>query len=294
MKQIKAEIKDKQKIINLLKDVLLWPRISEVVISSSPRESKPEYKLYPWPRFAIPLRGLFWFRYYHDGVKEKILQPGQILFCAKYGMMAPFMDKDCNILSISFLADFTRYLITAYSAQEDCSHLEWYHTSSPVRLTGTHLLQCLQNRYYSEYQSEMDKLLMQALIYLSLDELQDDRATPEGSKAFATYQLIKSHINENIHKPLSRKLTAREIGLNPSHLSKLFKRFSKEKFNDYIQSIRMARAVELMNDQTLSIKHLADFCGFKNVTHFNKVFRRTYGTAPGKYRNTAITGNLET
>ena len=100
-------------------------------------------------------------------------------------------------------------------------------------------------------------------------------------------------VYENIGVPVSRELVAKRLGLNPSHVSKLFHRFAKEKFNDYVSRIKIEKAVELMKSNHLSVGELAGHCGFSGSATFIKVFHKFYGTSPGKYKGRLACGKDE-
>lgn len=52
---------------------------------------------------------------------------------------------------------------------------------------------------------------------------------------------------------------------------------------DFIRSIRLKRAAQLLRDTDLSISEIADQVGFSTPRYFAKVFRETFGTIPSQY-----------
>lgn len=52
---------------------------------------------------------------------------------------------------------------------------------------------------------------------------------------------------------------------------------------DFIRSIRLKRAAQLLRDTDLSISEIADHVGFSTPRYFAKIFRETFGTIPSQY-----------
>lgn len=70
-------------------------------------------------------------------------------------------------------------------------------------------------------------------------------------------------------------------------LTSLSKRFKKERginLSDYIHLVRLKKAKELLVNPDVTIKCIAEECGYVNSDVFIKVFKRYEGLTPGKYR----------
>jgi AraC-like DNA-binding protein len=89
---------------------------------------------------------------------------------------------------------------------------------------------------------------------------------------------------DNCHLPVNRGAVAMDLGLNPSHVSRLFSRFSSENFNSCLKRLRMERAGRLLNDPMISVEEVAHQSGFEDSAYFIKSFKGRYGVTPGQYR----------
>ena len=67
-------------------------------------------------------------------------------------------------------------------------------------------------------------------------------------------------------------------------LSKMIKESLSVNFSDYIASLRIQRAKELLRDDRLSIQEIAEIVGYNDYFYFTKVFKRVEGISPSKYR----------
>ena len=53
---------------------------------------------------------------------------------------------------------------------------------------------------------------------------------------------------------------------------------------EYLIHYRLRKATELLQHSTLSILEISSEVGFKNLSNFNRQFKKVYKTTPRKYR----------
>lgn len=72
------------------------------------------------------------------------------------------------------------------------------------------------------------------------------------------------------------------MGLSKPYFSRFFKNLSGMTFSQYLNIIRLEKAIDLLNHNTeqLSITAIASRCGFDTIRHFNRVFRDFTGFSP--------------
>lgn len=78
---------------------------------------------------------------------------------------------------------------------------------------------------------------------------------------------------------------AKELGVSPNHLGKLFRGATGISFNDYIRNLRLRRVCYLLTSTELSIKEIGYSAGFKSTEYFYEVFRKYIGVQPSAYRH---------
>jgi AraC-like DNA-binding protein len=99
--------------------------------------------------------------------------------------------------------------------------------------------------------------------------------------------LIKKYIDENFNKILSLDIIADYISLNPSYTGRIFKQHYNIGVADYINQVRIEKAVELLNaGGDYKINDLAVMTGFTNATYFIQIFKKLMGQTPGQYKET--------
>ncbi len=78
---------------------------------------------------------------------------------------------------------------------------------------------------------------------------------------------------------------AEKLDMNPSYVSRLFKKELKENFSNYILNRRMKQAKFLLSTTELKIREIALQCGFSDIHYFGQVFKRENGVTPKQYRS---------
>ncbi len=92
----------------------------------------------------------------------------------------------------------------------------------------------------------------------------------------------KSHYKEDI----SLTMVADELRLSRSTVSHIFSSKLSLNFCDYINSLRLNDAVELMKDKSYSITEISYLSGFTTIRTFNRAFMKRYGISPTEYKKT--------
>jgi AraC family transcriptional regulator len=77
---------------------------------------------------------------------------------------------------------------------------------------------------------------------------------------------------------------AREAGVHPSHLSRLFRRCYGLSVTEYAQAQSVRRALTLLGERGANLSEAALAAGFYDQSHMNRVFRRVTGRSPGAQR----------
>ena len=93
-------------------------------------------------------------------------------------------------------------------------------------------------------------------------------------------QYIQTHYKEN----LSLDSVAKEIDLSSPYLSSLFSRILGTTFINYVQSVRIQKAKELLCSTTMKVYEIAYSIGYDDEKYFSQVFRKTEGITPSQFR----------
>lgn len=95
---------------------------------------------------------------------------------------------------------------------------------------------------------------------------------------------ITAYIHNHYGDELTLELLAEEIHMNKFYLSHQFKEHTGYTIVQYIHLTRVSNAQFLLRNTTLKITEIADKTGFTSLSQFNRVFQKTCGLAPSRYR----------
>ncbi|MEX1377498.1 MAG: response regulator [Eubacteriales bacterium] len=131
-----------------------------------------------------------------------------------------------------------------------------------------------EGKDFMEYYAEKLRILC------SIDE-QDKNAIIVNQLAM----YIEEHISENI----TLENLAEISKLSSFYICKLFKKYLKMNFIDYVTFVRIKNAKKLLEDPYLSIKEISFKSGYADPNYFARVFKKETGISPSIYRKQNIT-----
>jgi len=95
---------------------------------------------------------------------------------------------------------------------------------------------------------------------------------------------VITYIRGNLHRPVTLDELSAHTGLNKSYLSRQFKAFTGSTIIEYANITRCTEAKRLMRNG-YSVSEAAKTCGYENLSHFNKTYKRAMGELPSSARS---------
>lgn len=102
-------------------------------------------------------------------------------------------------------------------------------------------------------------------------------------------EYLEKHYGEDINL----NIVADKLNLTSGYLSSIFKEKTGINFSEYLNTLRIERAKELLMNIDLRIQDIALQVGYQNVNSFIRMFKRASGLTPGEYRKRAGGDNQE-
>lgn len=138
----------------------------------------------------------------------------------------------------------------------------------------------------SMYKLSAQALFAQLLIYLSrhVKRYGMDEHFKHPSLMHKKVSGVVQYINANYMKTLTLRDIAKLFDMNYTYLSKVFKRATGFTLIEYINSVRIKEAQNLLlttEDQVIDISYKV---GYVNTSHFNRVFKGMTGLSPLQFR----------
>lgn len=92
-------------------------------------------------------------------------------------------------------------------------------------------------------------------------------------------------INDHLADPaLNVEMLAANVGMSRVHMHRKLKELTNQSARDFIRSIRLKQAANLLREKNLSVSEVAYATGFSNLSHFSNTFRDFYGISPSEYK----------
>ncbi|WP_312446585.1 response regulator transcription factor [Lacrimispora sp.] len=96
---------------------------------------------------------------------------------------------------------------------------------------------------------------------------------------------VKLYIEDNYSREdFSFQDAAGHVNLSVPHLSRMFRKEMGVTFIDYLTSVRIRKAIELLHNGELKIYEIAELTGYANQHYFSNVFKKNLGVSPAEYR----------
>ena len=92
------------------------------------------------------------------------------------------------------------------------------------------------------------------------------------------------YVREHFTEDISLDMLAEKYGTYPQYLSKRIKQYLGLTFHDYISSLRIEKAKELLASTAKEINEISKESGFVSRNTFLRVFKKYTGVTPSEYR----------
>lgn len=91
---------------------------------------------------------------------------------------------------------------------------------------------------------------------------------------------MKSYISSHYREKITKEELGDYIHKSPNYAATLFRRVTGQTISEFVHTARMKRAVYLLVDSTLTVGEIAEFVGYRDVSYFQRIFKRETGKTP--------------
>ena len=140
-----------------------------------------------------------------------------------------------------------------------------------------------------QVESERDDVFKETLMKLYILELltflcrHRYEYTPQITESEKLINNVAEYIRTNFSQDLSLAALSKFFSISKSCLSRKFKAVSGMGINEYITSVRIHNAEQLLLKGELTITQVAERCGYGDSNYFASVFKRIKGITPLKF-----------
>lgn len=111
--------------------------------------------------------------------------------------------------------------------------------------------------------------------------------TTAPNPAAITAEAVEAYLRDHCAQA-SLARTAAHFCCHPHSITRLLRRAGRPPFQGLLTQLRMERAWQLLSAEGLPVAVVARQCGYKNMTHFYRLFREHHGRGPGEVRREAL------
>ncbi|MDD3279317.1 MAG: response regulator [Lachnospiraceae bacterium] len=104
------------------------------------------------------------------------------------------------------------------------------------------------------------------------------------NKADVCVEQIKDYIYRNLDQEIRREDIAMEVFMNPSYVSRMFKKKTGISMKEFIIQEKMKMAQALLKSSALPVSIVALKVGYSNFSHFSQLYKKTFGIRPTEER----------
>ncbi len=129
-------------------------------------------------------------------------------------------------------------------------------------------------------------------IAAAISEIQDEEeragVTEEGNNELTGgngISGIEKYIRDNFSSEITLEELANKFFISKEHISRSFKKQFNTNLFDYLTTLRIEKAKELILKTQYSVEEIALRVGFSNGNYFSKAFRKKTNLSPSEYRN---------
>ncbi|MCT4606014.1 MAG: AraC family transcriptional regulator [Marinisporobacter sp.] len=98
------------------------------------------------------------------------------------------------------------------------------------------------------------------------------------------FDLIFKYIDSNYYEKITTSDLSNRVHISTAHFCRIFKEMTGKTTTDYINGVRLEKAIDYLNKGDLNISEIAVRCGFDNINYFSRVFKKHYKVSPTKFK----------
>lgn len=97
---------------------------------------------------------------------------------------------------------------------------------------------------------------------------------------------VMDYVKDNLAEEIYLDALAEKLNISSGYLSTYFKEKTGTNLVEFVNETRVNKAASLLlNDSRLKIQEVAEAVGYRNITSFNRMFKKYTGLKPSEYRN---------
>ena len=156
------------------------------------------------------------------------------------------------------------------------------YCSGSVNAIRDIIVHLINDMYGDQIANEVSRHFMHELKKSYATELLQQ--SQEGSHHDERVIQIQERLRSRFSEPTNMADMAQHFGMSVRTLNRRFKAATNKSPTEYLQSIRLGEAKELLKESNLNIAEIAHQVGYYDSSYFSELFTKAYGLNPKEYR----------
>lgn len=140
---------------------------------------------------------------------------------------------------------------------------------------------------YNEYKEKGESSIVVCYLTLLFGKLLKRYELEKSDLSQDTISSILNYCANHYKENVSVDDLSRVLHISRSHISRLFSTRINMNFCDYINSLRLIDAANMLGNENTPITEIAYKSGFSTLRTFNRAFLKRYGVSPSEYKKQA-------
>lgn len=102
---------------------------------------------------------------------------------------------------------------------------------------------------------------------------------------------VRGYVFDNYSRTISLERISIAFSISPNYFCNLFKKVTGQNFIDFVNSVRVGKAKEMLLNTDMKVYEIAGALGFSNPKYFLRVFKKFTDRTPGEIRNSGRPGS---
>ena len=179
------------------------------------------------------------------------------------------------------LQQFATSLLNEHCVPEDGAFMIGFPMSPSLKRTAREILNCSMQGDCRELYLRAKSLEVLAHIIDFSDRAETNKESVSEQDRFKI-EKAQNLLDQHFDKAWTIAALSREVGLNEKKMKIGFRQLIGKTINNYHQEVRLEAAASLLREG-MSVTEVTFACGFSNLSHFAKIFRKKMGVNPSDF-----------
>lgn len=206
-----------------------------------------------------------------------LLHPGQLMVMMSNHIHSYVTEKSSKAIILIFDPE----LMAEYFVSKEGKTI----ANPCITISKNSEIPVILNQLLHEHANSNNTLIIKGLLYIlfgNLNELLHFTNSVQANDH--TIQKLIAYLDEHYSEQITLELLAKNLCLSKFYVSRLLNQRIKCSLKDYVNRIRINKALWLLTETKQSITEISYECGYDSVRSFNRVFKQIMRATPTEYR----------